>query len=180
MRKLLPLLFVFAAASNGLAANPTITSINPSSCLAGSPQFTLTVNGTNYDNTSAVRWNGSNLTTTFVSSTQLTAIVPATNVATGGTAQVTVKNSNGPQSNAATFTVNNPVPTTTSLNPSSCLAGSPQFTLTVNGSNFVSTSTVRWNGTALTTTFVSSTQLTATVTAALVASPGIASVTVVN
>src|SRR5207247_2526035 len=58
--------------------------------------------------------------------------------------------------------------------------GGAQFTLTVNGTNFVSTSTVKWNGNTLGTTFVSSTQLTATVTAALIATAGTASVTVVN
>src|SRR5205807_3903991 len=54
------------------------------------------------------------------------------------------------------------------------------FTLTVNGTNFVSTSTVNWNGAALTTTFGSSTQLTAAVPASLIANAGTASITVVN
>ena len=140
----------------------------------------MTVIGTNYNNTSVVQWNGAGLVTTFVSGTQLTAIVPAANVAVAGTAQVTVKNSTGSASNPVTFTINNPVPTITSLNPNSYAAGCSSFSMTVNGTNFVSGSTVRWNGTALATTYVSSTQLTATVTAALVASPGTASVTVVN
>src|SRR5438094_1645396 len=161
---------------------PTTSSINPSSCLAGSPQFSLTVNRTNFVATSSVRWNGTALTTTFVSSTQLTATVPAANVATAGTAQVTVVNPapGGGTSNPQTFTINNPVPTTSSINPTCATAGGAQFTLTVNGTNFVSTSTVKWNGNTLGTTFVSSTQLTATVTAALIATAGTASVTVVN
>jgi hypothetical protein len=50
----------------------------------------------------------------------------------------------------------------------------------VNGTNFVSTSTVNWNGSALVTTFVSPTQLTATVPAILIANPGTASITVSN
>src|SRR6266550_2141755 len=179
MRKVLLFLVVFAVAGSVLAA-PNISSISPNSCLAGSPQFTLTVNGSGFDNTSKVQWNGAALSTSFISSTQLTAIVPAANVAVAGTANVTVKNSSGPVSNTVIFTINNPVPTITSINPNSCLAGSPQFIMTVNGTNFVAASSVLWNGTALTTTFVSSTQLTATVTAALVANAGTASVTVVN
>ena len=179
MKRLLPLLVVFGAAGSLLAANPTISSINPTCAVAGGPQFTLTVNGTNYDNTSVVKWNGSNLATTFVSSTRLTATVPAANVATPGTAQITVKNSNGQPSNAVTFTIS-ATPTISSLNPTCATAGGPQFTLTVNGTNFVSTSTVNWNGTALTTAFVSSTQLTATVPASRIAGAGTASVTVVN
>ena len=184
MRKILPFLVVCAAASSAFAANPvpTITSINPSSCLAGSPQFTLTVNGTNFVSSSVVNWNGSGLTTTFVSATQLTAIVPAANVTTAGTVQVTVKTPSpgGGTSNPVTFTINNPVPTTTSISPTCAAAGGPQFTLTVNGTNFVGTSTVQWNATALATTFVSSTQLTATVPASLISTAGTASVTVVN
>src|SRR6266513_515853 len=179
MKKILPFLIVLAATGSALAATPTITSISPSSCLAGSPQFALTVNGTNFVNGATVNWNGTPLTTAFVSSTKLIAVVPAANVATAGTAQVTAKNPTGSPSNAVTFTINNPVPTITSLNPSSS-PGCGQFTLTVNGTNFVSTSTVKWNATTLATTFVSSTQLTATGTAPLVASPGTASVTVVN
>jgi len=184
VRKILPFLIVFAAVSSAFAANPvpTITSINPNSCLAGSPQFTLTVNGTNFIANSTVNWNGTALTTTFVSSTQVTAIVPAANVATAGTAQVTVRNPppGGGTSNVATFTINNPAPTTSSISPTCATAGGAQFTLTVNGTNFVPTSTVKWNATTLATTFVSSTQLTATVTAALIATPGTASINVVN
>src|SRR5438067_3036255 len=161
---------------------PTITSISPTSTTAGSAQFTLTVNGTKFVSSSTVNWNGSALTTTFVSSIKLTAIVPAANVATAGTASITVVNPppSGGTSNSVTFTISNPVPTTTSISPTCTAAGSADFTLTVNGTKFVSTSTVNWNGAPLATTFVSSTQLTATVPASLVATAGTASITVVN
>lgn len=73
------------------------------------------------------------------------------------------------------------LPVLTSLSPSSKVAGSGAFTLTVNGSNFVNgTSTVRWNGGNRITTFVSSTQLTAAITAADIVSSGTASITVAN
>jgi len=67
-----------------------------------------------------------------------------------------------------------------SLSPASAAPGGAAFTLTVNGTSFVSGATVDWNGTALETTFVSATQLTASVPAALIASAGMATVTVVN
>jgi Divergent InlB B-repeat domain len=51
------------------------------------------------------------------------------------------------------------VPVASSLSPASAVAGSAGFTLTVNGSGFVASSVVRWNGTPRTTTFVSATQL---------------------
>src|SRR6202011_985458 len=37
---------------------PSITSISPSTAMAGGPAFTLTVNGSGYTNTSTVQWNG--------------------------------------------------------------------------------------------------------------------------
>ena len=46
-----------------------------------------------------------NRTTTFVSSSQLTAAIPATDIATAGTASVTVVNPGGTASNALTFTI---------------------------------------------------------------------------
>src|SRR2546430_290837 len=159
---------------------PTTTSISPSCVTAGSTGFTLTVTGTNFVSTSTVRWGGTSLTTTFVSSTQLTATVPASLIATAGTASITVVNPapGGGSSNAQTFTIS-AAPTISSLSPTCTSAGGGQFTLTVNGTNFVSGSTVNWNGTALTTSG-SSTQLTATVPASLIATAGTASVTVVT
>ncbi len=69
-------------------------------------------------------------------------------------------------------------PTISSLSPSSAAAGGAAFTLTVNGTNFVSGATVNWGSTALATTFVSASQLTAAVPAGLIATVGVASVTV--
>jgi hypothetical protein len=120
---------------------PTTTSISPSSTIAGSAQFTLTVNGTNVVSTSTVNWNGSPLTTTFVSSTQLTAIVPAANVAAVGTASVTVVNPSpgGGTSNAQTFTINPPPPVITSATTASGTVGLPfsyQITATNNPTSY--------------------------------------------
>jgi hypothetical protein len=78
------------------------------------------------------------------------------------------------------ISVTNAVPTLTSLVPTSVPEGNPAFTLTVNGTNFVSTSTVQFAGTPLTTTFVSGMQLRASVPAALVGDTGTFPVTVVS
>src|SRR4029434_10167311 len=71
-------------------------------------------------------------------------------------------------------------PALSSLSPNSTQAGGAGFTLTVNGANFVSGASVRWKGTARTTTFVNSTPLTAAITSADVAAAGTAQVTVAN
>jgi len=161
---------------------PAISSLSPDHATAGSAAFTLTVNGSNFVSGATVQWNGSNRTTTFVSNTKLTASISAADIATAGTAQVTVV-SKGDTSKALTFTINapaNPVPVLTSLSPSSATAGGAAFTLTVNGSGFISGSTVQWNGANRTTTYVSATQLTAAITAADIVSAGTKPVTVVN
>jgi hypothetical protein len=82
---------------------------------------------------------------------------------------------------AVAFAQSNPVPFVNQpLVPMTAAPGGSGFTLTVNGTEFVSSSIVNWNGTALATTFVSSLQLTATVPAPDIATPGTASVTVSN
>jgi hypothetical protein len=74
----------------------------------------------------------------------------------------------------------NPAPAIGSLSPAFQGAGGAAFTLTVNGSGFVSSSTVSWGTTALTTQYVSGTQLTAQVPATAITSTGNYTVTVVT
>ena len=73
-----------------------------------------------------------------------------------------------------------PPPTITQMTPGSAVAGSAAFTMTLTGTNFVPASVVQFNGSTRTTTFVSSTQLQAAITAADVASVGMAHVSVQN
>lgn len=157
-------------------------TLSPSSIKACSPGFTLTVHGALFAPGSTVVWDGAPLTTSFVSAAELTATVPASFIATSFpyTASVQVFNLDGTTSDPAPFHVLNPTPILSSLTPSSVSAGVPGFTLTVKGKCFNFGSVVNWNGAPLSTTYVSSTLLKATVPAALVASPGIASVTVSN
>ena len=73
-----------------------------------------------------------------------------------------------------------PVPALTSLSPSSQRKGGPAFTLTVNGSDFVSGAVVRWDGSDRTTHFVNATLLTALIPASDIAVHGTVDVTVFN
>jgi subtilisin family serine protease len=255
---------------------PTINSLSPSSATAGGPAFALSVNGSGYTTASVVRWNGSDRPTTFVDATQLQAAIAAADIASAGTAQVTVFSTSSGTSPAVPFAVSsaaaptlsvnttsavgganvtvtlaggiggasdwlalaassapnttyiqytyvgngitsrtwtvampaaggayefrlflnngytraatspaitvtpasNPVPQVSSLSPSSAVVGQSAFTLTVNGSNFTSSSIVRWNGADRPTTYVSAGQLTAAIPAADVASLSSAQVAV--
>jgi len=74
-------------------AVPFISSpLIPASAVPGGAGFTLTVNGVNFVSGATINWNGTPLTTSFVSSSKLTASVPASNVATAATAQIIVTN----------------------------------------------------------------------------------------
>jgi len=161
---------------------PSITSVSPAAVIVGGPAFTLTVNGTNFIAASSVQWNGSNRTTSYMSSTQLTASITAADVAAAGQASVAVVNPapGGGTSAATSIAINNPIPTIAAVSPNSSDQGGSAFTLSVVGSGFISGATINWNTTALPTTFVSSQLITATVAANLLTSPTPGVVTVVN
>lgn len=174
------LTFTITASTNN--PTPIATSLTPSSASAGTGAFTLTVNGASFLPASVVRWNGANRTTTYVSANEVRAQITATDIATAGSASVTVFNPTpgGGTSAALTFTITPPnaVPTITGLTPSSTTAGTSAFSMTVFGTGFVNTSVVRWSGSDRPTTFVSSTQLLAAVTSADVLTAGTRTVTV--
>jgi hypothetical protein len=164
---------------------PTISSLSPASATAGGPQFTLTVSGSNFIAGAVVMWNGNGRATTFLSSTQLSATILASDIAAAGNANVNMVNSapGSLSSNAMPFAINAATavaPTISSLSPSGTTVGGPEFTLTVNGANFASGAVVTWNGNHRVTTFVSSTQLFARILASDIVTTGIANVRVVN
>src|SRR5262245_15686589 len=255
---------------------PIIASLSPSRTFVGTGAFTLTVDGSRLTRDSVVRWNGADRPTTFVNATRLTAAIPATDVASAGTAQVTVftpapgggtsaalpfvvalppalavsattvapggsvtatltngiggagdwlalaavgapnnsylqwtyvgtgvttrtwavtmpttpgtyefrlfpNNGFTRVATSPTVTVDsnlNPAPGISALTPNRAPAGMAAFTLSVDGSNFISASIVRWNGSDRPTTFATATRLTAAISAADVANVGTAQVTV--
>jgi hypothetical protein len=89
---------------------PVLASVSPASATVGDAAFTLTATGSGFSVTSAVHWNGTARATTFVSISQLTAAIPATDLATAGTAQVTVVTPapGGGTSSAVTFAIQSP------------------------------------------------------------------------
>ena len=71
---------------------PVLSGISPSFVQAGSSSFALTLSGNQFTSTSQVLWNGNALPTTYSSSTQLTAQVDGSLIATMGWAWITVSN----------------------------------------------------------------------------------------
>lgn len=161
---------------------PMITSTSPTFAVAGSPGFTFTVDGTGFVTGAVIQFGNLDLATTFLSSSQLTAFVPASALSSSGPTIVSVINPGGFVSGLDTYTIYPAGVNITSLDPSTVAAGYPfpSLQVTVNGSGFENGAMVEWNGSPLATTFVSFTQLTASVPAALLASPGTVTVTVVS
>jgi hypothetical protein len=107
---------------------PTLTSISPNSITAGSPDTTIALTGSSFVNGSTADFNGTAITTTFVSATQLTAVIPASDLATGGTDMITVVTAGpgGGASAAQTFTVSAASTTTVAANASAAFNSSVQ------------------------------------------------------
>jgi YVTN family beta-propeller protein len=158
--------------------------------MAGTP-FTFTVKALDAMGAVVPTYTG----TVHITTSDTTAKLPADAVLTQGVGTFTVTfNTTGNQTITASDTVGDassgtspavsvqtiPVPTIKSLSPATTVTGGAGFTLTVNGSNFVLTSVVRWNGSNRSTALVSSSQVTAQITAADIATAGATTVTVFN
>ena len=91
----------------GNSSVPTIMSLSPIAATAGGPAFTLAVLGSNFVASSVVRWNGSDRPTAFQNSTQVTAQIPASDIAAIGTSEIGVFNPapGGGLSNSLTFSI---------------------------------------------------------------------------
>jgi YVTN family beta-propeller protein len=163
-------------------STPTISALSPSSAQVGSPALALTVAGTKFVPSSMVTWNGVSLTSTVNTTTQITATVPANLLAATGIATVQVIDPSpiSLQSNSLSFNVTVPVPTITSVSPATAVVGSGDTSITLTGQNYVSGSVVLAGTTQLTTTFVSSTSLLATLPSSLLAQIATLSLTVSN
>jgi hypothetical protein len=107
-------IFIFGALAPLAAQSnpvPLITPpLLPTAVAPGSSGFTLTVNGTGFAAGSVVTWNGSSRATTVVSSSQLTATILASDVASVGTAAISVVSPapGGGTSNVLFFPINQP------------------------------------------------------------------------
>jgi hypothetical protein len=183
-------------------SSSVLAFVSPSSATAGSQGFTITADGSGFTTGALILWNGTALTTTLVSSIQLTAPVPASDLTSPGTVQISVQIPGSAQSatqnvsNTTTTEISNivlfsigatpaPTPQLASLSPNSApFCGSANgFTLTVtaaNGTTFTSDSVVNWNGSPRVTTVASSTQLQAAILPMDTASTATAVVSVSN
>ena len=161
---------------------PAISSISPATLSAGASAQTITIMGSGFISSSVIEVGGVAEVTTYVSSTELTATVPAAQLASGAQLPIVVSNGSTTSSSGTpvNLVVNNPSPTIASVSPSVELVNSSSSVVTVTGTNFVSTTAININGSARPTTYTSATQVSATLTAADLSAAGTLSLTAVN
>ncbi len=150
-------------------AGPSVTSVTPSVVTVNTSPVNFTVNGTGFDSGAVVLLNGQARTTTAITSTQLTGSLIASDMATVQNLAVTVKNSDNQISAETVLLSVDPAqygtPSVTSIVPSSGVVGASSLSIAVTGQNFVPNSKVQVMNGARPTVYVSSTQLTATLSA---------------
>jgi hypothetical protein len=143
------------------------------------------VNGSGFVPGSLVRWNGSPRQTSFVTDAQLTAQITASDIASIGTATITVFNSTpggGGQMGLTSLRLPSDQRPASGDHqhhtPTTVNSGGQGFTLAVEGNNFTPTSVVQFNSDTRPTRFISANQLTADITEADILIGGSATINV--
>ncbi|HKW88190.1 MAG TPA: hypothetical protein VJN21_05485 [Candidatus Acidoferrales bacterium] len=173
---------------------PVLNSLNPSSVVAGSVQFTLHVTGSGFAPNSEILFDGiprlnpdRTPNTIFLNQTELTTLVQPTDLImqTPGAVSVTVFTPAPGGGISAEVTLNvtpstAPVPQISSIIPSTVLAGVGSATITVNGTNFINTSTAVVNGSNRPTSFQSGIKLVVALNASDIVTAGTVQVAILN
>jgi hypothetical protein len=167
------------------ANKPELTAMNPQSATVGSVGPSVILSGKNFVPRSVVQLGGAELTTSYVSPTELRATIPTSRLVATGSLTVTVGTSlpGGGTSKSLAFEVVNPAPVLTAIAspvPASVPVGTPGVTITVTGRDFVAGASLWFDGLALSTTVTSTTSLTATVPAGKLVASGTFTVVVKN
>jgi len=161
---------------------PTLASVAPTYFSRGSGNTAITLTGTGFvSGSTQVYVNGVAVSTTYTSSTVVSATVGSANLTGTGTVLVFVRTGTpgGGSSNTLSIPVINGAPTINTLTPNTISAGAPATQISVTGTNLYNNSTVYINGVPATTT-LSGSNLLATIPASALGVPGYVSVYVVS
>lgn len=162
---------------------PIVSSLSPSSVTAGAPSTTLTVHGSGFIKDSVILFAANRINTQYVSSSELKGSIPTVALDNPSIYQVQVATPEpgGGTSSAAAFTVTQYAqPAINSISPDSAAPGSSNLTIDVQGSGFSTQSAIMVNNNALGTSFVSTSELKATIPASDMASIGTDLIQVMN
>jgi hypothetical protein len=124
---------------SGLAAS-ALTGLSPTSATAGGGSFTLTLNGQGFPATPTVNFGSGTATVVTANATQISATVPAGEIAAAGVVPVTVSGTTG----SLSFSIEGSAPTLTSISPTSVSSTASSVTINVSGSNFAPNTGLIW------------------------------------
>jgi hypothetical protein len=163
---------------------PHVTSISPSSALAAtSATVTLFITGSNFVPQSIATLNGKNLTTTFNGTTSIETSIDGNDLIAPGTEQIAVINPapGGGVSNQVPLSILNPIPTITSITPTSIQAGGTPPTIALAGTGYVNQFTsITLNGAPRPTTISGTTAASISLSAGDLAFGGVNQIAAVN
>ncbi|HXA52633.1 MAG TPA: hypothetical protein VNV86_20090, partial [Candidatus Acidoferrum sp.] len=164
-----------------IVALPVITSASPNPIDAGGPYFLMTITGANFVPGASVNLSGTALGTSFVSSTQLQVAITPEVRALSGTFDLTVTEPGGITSGAFAIAIS---PVLASVTPVSAIVGGPPVPITVTGIGFTRNNVLAFTASGqtsrLTTTYVNSNTLSATIPQAGLTASGAAALQVID
>ncbi|OPY76594.1 MAG: tRNA nuclease WapA precursor [Syntrophorhabdus sp. PtaU1.Bin050] len=161
---------------------PVLTVIDPASAYAGTSGITVNIMGAGFFPDTTVSVNNTIRQSSFINATRLQTYLMAPDLAQADSLALTAANAppGGGTSNTMAFTVFNTSPVLASISPASVNAGTPSLTLTLTGSGFLASSTVRFNGNPVPSTFIDTTKIEVSLAADLIKAEGSYPVTVTN
>lgn len=154
---------------------PTVNAVNPVEAYVGSPDTTLTFTGRNFTEGSVVFVGAQELPTSWVSSSQITAVMPAALLASAGTLSLKVNNPGpgGGTSGVINFPVKVRVPVLDSIVPDTTSANGQAKTVTLTGQHFIAPAHVLVNGQEIAAQVSSLTAAVATLPGSLFSTAGV-------
>jgi trimeric autotransporter adhesin len=164
---------------------PNVTSVSPPTVYVDSPTTKITMTGTGFLSSTLAYLQNNNsstpLPTTYVSATQITALIPDTVLSSAGTVDLYVTNpAPGGGSSSTSIQVVSAEPSIGSITPASIVAGTASELIVISGQNFMSGAKVEWNGVSIPTTYINSGQLQVQPTTAELATAGMVQLAVAN
>jgi hypothetical protein len=133
---------------------PALTALSQHSTVIDSPAFPLQITGTGFVPQSTVMFGSTMLTPSSVTPTLLTVLVTEAAITTAGNGSTSISVVNptpgGGASNSINFTIQNPQPALSTINPPGVTADVADVVLTISGSHFVQGVTVTVGTTVLT------------------------------
>jgi YVTN family beta-propeller protein len=153
---------------------PEILSITPENSKRGGGDISISIDGRRFITSSIAYFESQPLTTTFVDNNHIQATIKKEMLLRAGIFSIKVKNPEpeGGISNSLYFTVNNPVPSISAVEPADAIAGTQSLTLNIHGTDLLDDTEVYFNGLKKLTKYISNTKLQIALTSEDMRTPG--------